>query len=212
MNIIISVMTLLEGLSNDIVSLVVFFQTMNAEIKTLVRRHKLHAGTARDLTDDMEQSLDGPLNSHDLSQFHKQLVDMKKASLVVNALSSLYADVINNAINPGFAQVMAASHADTSGQKSSLVVASKQLALKSYIESAEQTVMTKSRQANAELREKIAVIDEAEARRMSRMKKSKARTGPTRRPDTEPLRSGGGSFSTGARRSRFVRMFGRGSS
>jgi hypothetical protein len=211
MKIIIAVLGLLEGLSGDIVSLLVYFRVMNAQIKMLVKKHRLHAEIAQDLSNDMKESPNEELNSFDLGQFHKQLVEMKRASLVVNALSSLYADVITNAINPGFAQVMAASRADVSGQKTSLVLATKELELKYYIESAEGMCMTKSRQANVALREKLTLIDEEEARRTYRGKKSKTRSGPTRDAETSTLRSNSSGFSAGTHRSRFSRMFSRGS-
>jgi hypothetical protein len=68
---------------------------------------------------------------------------MKKLALSVHALSSLYAKVITNIINPGFALVVQTSHYQEGS--AALVVAEKQEKMASYLLNAEQKVIEFSR-------------------------------------------------------------------
>jgi DUF1680 family protein len=61
---------------------------------------------------------------------------MKKLAVTVHALANLYAQVISGVINPGFSQVIHASHHEEG--TSALVVSRKQAGMQQYIVDAEQ--------------------------------------------------------------------------
>jgi hypothetical protein len=68
--------------------------------------------------------------------FRTSALQMKKLALTVHTLSTLYANVITDIINPGFSLVVEYSH-HVNGE-SAVVVAQKQNGLQQYMESAEQ--------------------------------------------------------------------------
>ena len=68
--------------------------------------------------------------------FCTSALQMKKLALTVHTLSTLYANVITDIINPGFSLVVEYSH-HVNGE-SAVVVAQKQNGLQQYMEGAEQ--------------------------------------------------------------------------
>jgi hypothetical protein len=78
--------------------------------------------------------------------FQNSAQQMKRFALAAHSLSSLYATVIDDVINPGFSLVIQASH-HVSGS-SELVVAQKQAGMQQYLLAAED----KCRQSSKEVR------------------------------------------------------------
>jgi hypothetical protein len=199
MKVVIAVLHLLEGLAGDIVSLLIYFEQMNAQIQVLVDKHMDHVDTVSDIRSDMDSDPNQPLNEYDKRSFHNQLIEMKKLSVLINSLATLYAVVITNAINPGFEKVIQASHADMTGQSTSLVLAAKELEMKYYIEGAEEMCKTKSFEANSVLASRLAEIDEQEARKKrGRGWRSGVQRYQTSKQASQSVRSGLGTNGNGS--------------
>ena len=160
--IILEVLKLLDGLAQDIIDLLGFFNILNSEIERLVKVHSDNMDTMRDMQNDMNAGEE--INRWDYKEFKRHIVSMKKVSLTVHSLSSLYTTAISQIINPGFSRAIEASHGDTSGQISSVVLANRHAEMNSYLASAEAACRAMSQEANRKLRGRLEEVDAATAR------------------------------------------------
>jgi hypothetical protein len=176
---------------------------MNDSIKRLVEEHKANQDTVRAIQDDVSAGANP--NKWDYKQFRGQIYQMKRLSLTVNSLSTLYSTVITDIINPGFERVVEASHGDASGQSTSLVLVAKQASMNSYLKQAEEECKNKSLLANQMLNARLAEVDADAA--SAEKRGSRRRSSRSAAPSFRSSRSSevGSEKSKG----RFSRRFGR---
>jgi hypothetical protein len=157
--IICVVCRLLEGLCGDIQTLVGMFARLNSTISQLVKEHKDMKCTAEDLQDDRDGATQ--MNPADHHIFRTTLHEMKKVSIMINAMSGLYADVIAEVISPGFSKVVATACEDGGETNLSVIVYNKERNMNDYLSRAEKLCRAKEREADAKLSRRLAEVEEA---------------------------------------------------
>ena len=167
-NVIVVVCTLLSGLCGDIIALVKLFAKLNSLIKQLVAEHTDARNTVEDLRDDLEDSKDdegGPrMNDLDYDTFLNQLHENDTTSAEIHTMTTLYAEIISDVINPGISKVVEASWDDGSESNASMIAYDKQRGMDDYLSNARQTCNAREQQADAKLKKLLAEIDEAHGR------------------------------------------------
>jgi hypothetical protein len=184
--VIVIVCRLLRGLCGDILTLLHQFTRLNSTIKQLVVDHKKAKKIAQDLQRDLRDAEDDgevevQMNQFDYDTFCSQLHEMRKLSVGINIMSTLYADVITDVINPGFSRVVEAAYEDGGETNVSIVIYNKQSGMDDYLVEAEGVCRAREEAADAKLCKRLAEIDAnyalGRARRRDKAKKQAKKKG-----------------------------------
>jgi hypothetical protein len=175
--VILIVCRLLEGLCVNILALLNRFTLLNSTIKKLVDEHKDTKKVVRDLQRDLRDDgkVEAHMNRFDYGMFCAQLHEMRKRSVVINFMSTLYADVITDVINPGFSRVVEAAYENGGETNASVIIYNKQSGMDDYLAEAEGICRARVKAADAKLCKRMAEIDAkydlGRARRRDKAKK-----------------------------------------
>lgn len=179
---IVDVCRLLRGLCTNIISLLTMFAKLNNKIKQLVREHKdtkrLVADIEHDLRDASDDENEG-MSIEDYDNFRNQLHEMRKLSLMINSMSTLYAEIITDVINPGFDRVIEAAYENGGETNTSVIIYNKQRDMSEYLAGAETICQTREEAADASLSQKLADVDVFHA---SSMRKKRGQGKRIRKP------------------------------
>jgi len=178
--VIVIVCRLLRGLCGDILTLLNQFTRLNSTIKQLVADHKETKKIVRDLQRDLRDAEDDGeaephMNQLDYDTFCAQLHEMRKLSVGINFMSTLYADVITDVINPGFSRVVEAAYENGGETNVSVVIYNKQSGMDDYLAEAEGICRAREQAADTKLCKRLAEIEagyaSGRARRRDKAKK-----------------------------------------
>lgn len=179
-DVIVMVCGLLEGLCRNILALLSRFTLLNSTIKQLVVEHKETKKVVRDLQRDLRDVEDdgkeqAHMNRFDYGMFCAQLHEMRKRSVGINFMSTLYADVITDVINPGFSRVVEAAYENGGETNVSVIIYNKQSGMDDYLAEAEDICRARVKAADAKLCKRLAEIEAnyalGRARRRDKAKK-----------------------------------------
>ena len=165
--IIVAVCGLLNGLCNDIQNLRGIFDQLNATINQLVREYNSIKGPIEDIQEEARESASSgctpSVNRQDYKDFRHQLHHMRRLSVTVHSLATLYANVIMDVITPGFSKVVEISYDDGGEVDMSLVLNYRQSNMSDYLVRAEKSCRMREKEAGKKLALRLAKIDAAYA-------------------------------------------------
>lgn len=199
-HIIVGVCKILQGLCANIVQLVRMFAHLNATIKQLIADYKgakdIAASIREDLEDAEDDGAEARISRRDYDQFRDQVHEMRRLTVMINSMSTLYADVITDVITPGFSKVVETAYEDYGETNMSMIMYHKDKGMKDYMAEAEKVCHAREREADGKLKTRLEEIEVAFNARSS-SKRS--------RPKFKKERSSGS--TAGSQGSFFSRMF-----
>ncbi|KAH8906828.1 hypothetical protein BR93DRAFT_968396 [Coniochaeta sp. PMI_546] len=176
--IIVVVCRILQGLCADIVQLVRMFAHLNATIRQLIADYKgakdIASSIREDLEDAEDEGTEARISKRDYDQFRDQVHEMRRLTVMINSMSTLYADVITDVITPGFSKVVETAYEDYGETKMSVIMYNKEKGMKDYLLGAEKVCHEREKEADGKLKTRLEEIEVAfEARTTSKHSRPK---------------------------------------
>jgi len=176
--IIVVVCRILQGLCADIVQLVRMFAHLNATIRQLIADYKgakdIEASIREDLEDAEDEGVEARISRRDYDQFRDQVHEMRRLTVMINSMSTLYGDIITDVITPGFSKVVETAYEDYGETNMSMIMYNKERGMKDYLLDAEKACQAREREADGKLKTRLDEIEVAfEARSRSKHSRPK---------------------------------------